>query len=249
MFKNPLVSPDILGVAAGASAGAALAIVLGMGIVETQIFAFVGGIAAVSLSYLISLKSRHSLTLSLVLTGTMISGLAQAFVAITKYMSGPNDTLPEITFWLMGSLTRANLESILFSLIPMVVGFVIILLHRWKLNLLMLSDSEAKSIGINPRRTKLLIIFAATLMSASAVCLGGLISFVGLIIPHISRFLFGADNRRVVPAAIGLGAGFLLIIDTLARTVFSVEIPLGIMTSIIGAPFFIGLIIMKKHRP
>ncbi len=248
MFKNPLVSPDILGVSAGASAGAAFAIVLGLGIIETQIFAFIGGIIAVGLSYLISQRSVHSKTLTLVLTGAMISGLAQALVAITKYVASPTDTLPEITFWLMGSLTRATFESILFNLIPMITGFVIIILYRWKLNLLMLSDSEAKSIGINPKRTKLVVIIGATLMSASAVCLGGLISFVGLIIPHISRFLFGANYRYVIPASIGLGAAFLLIIDTISRTLFTVEVPIGIMTSLVGIPFFISLILMKKQK-
>lgn len=245
MFKNPLVSPDILGVSAGASAGAALAITLGLGLLETQLFAFVAGLLSVCLTYLISLKSRHSHTLTIVLTGTMISGLAQAFVAITKYISSPNNTLPEITFWLMGSLTKASFEGILFSLIPMTIGFIIIYLYRWKLNLLMLSDSEAKSIGINPKRTKFFIILASTLLSASAVCLGGLIGFIGLIIPHIARFFFGANYRYVIPASIGLGAGFLLVIDTLARTIFSVEIPLGIMTALIGAPFFIVLIVTK----
>ena len=247
MFKNPLVSPDILGVSSGASAGAALAIVLGKSAIAIQIFAFIGGFLAVLFSYLISLKSRYSQTLSLVLTGTMIGALATAFVTILKYISNPNDALPEITFWLMGSLTKVTFENLHLSIFPMVIGFILIYFCRWKLNLLMLSDNEAKSIGINPKVTKLIIIIASTLLSASAVCLGGLIGWVGLIIPHITRFLFGANYQHVIPASCVLGALFLLIMDTIARSMFIVEIPLGVMTAFAGTPFFLALILVKNQ--
>lgn len=246
MFKNPLVSPDILGVSSGASAGAALAIVLGKSSVMIQIFAFIGGFIAVGFSYIISLKARHSQTLTLVLTGTMIGGLASAFVTILKYVSSASDTLPEITFWLMGSLTSVRFYNIKLSLAPMIIGFCLIFLYRWKLNLLMLSDSEAKSLGINPKKSKFIVILAATLLSASAVCLGGLIGWVGLIIPHITRYLFGANYQYVIPASAILGGLFLLIIDTLARSLFLIEVPLGVMTAFAGTPFFIALILYKN---
>lgn len=246
MFKNPLVSPDILGVSSGASAGAALAIFMGCNSITTQIYAFVGGFLAVGIAYLISLKSRLSPTLSLVLTGTMVGSLASAFVTALKYVANPSDTLADITFWLMGSLTKITYTHLSLALLPMVIGGGILLLYRWQLNLLSLSDSEAKSIGINPKRTKLIVIFAATLLSASAVCLGGVIGWVGLIIPHITRFLFGANYKYVVPASCVLGALFLLIMDTIARSLLMVEIPLGVMTAFAGTPFFLGLILFKR---
>ncbi|MFI3227024.1 MAG: iron ABC transporter permease [Clostridia bacterium] len=247
MFKNPLVSPDILGVSSGASAGAAFAIILGKSSLFIQIFAFLGGFIAVIMSYLISLKSRHSQTITLVLTGTMIGGLASAFVTVLKYVSTSDDKLSEITFWLMGSLNGVRFKNIQLAIFPMILGFLIIFLYRWKLNLLMFSDNEAKSMGINPKRTKFVVIFAATLLSASAVCLGGLIGWVGLIIPHITRFLFGANYHHVIPASAVLGALFLLIMDTIARSVFATEIPLGVLTAFAGTPFFIGLILWKNN--
>lgn len=247
MFKNPLVSPDILGVSAGASAGAALAIVLGYGAMMIQIYAFVFGFLAVCLSYTISLKSKHSKTLSLVLTGTMIGSLCSAFVTLIKYLANPSDALAEITFWLMGSLSKVTMSNVLISIFPMTLGFIIIFLYRWKLNLLMLSDHEAKSMGINPKKIRFILIIASTLMSASAVCLGGLIGWVGLIIPHIVRFIFGANYKYVIPASCGLGALFLLIIDTIARSTFSIEIPLGVLTAFCGTPFFLSLILFKSN--
>lgn len=247
MFKNPLVSPDILGVSSGASAGASIAIVMGKSLEIIQLFAFLGGLIAVLISYSISLKARHSQTLALVLTGTMIGSLASSFVSFLKFISNPNDSLIQITFWLMGSLNGMKFYNIKLCLFPMTIGFLLIFFNRFKLNLLMLSDNEAKSLGINPKKTKFIIILASTLLSASAVCLGGLIGWVGLIIPHITRFIFGANYQNVIPASAILGGLFLLIVDTLARSFWSVEVPLGILTSLIGVPFFLILILFKNN--
>lgn len=247
MFKNPLVSPDILGVSSGASAGAGIAIMQGKSLEIIQLYAFLGGLIAVLLSYLISLKSKHSQTLTLVLTGTMVGGLASAFVTILKYLSTSDDALSQITFWLMGSLNSVKMENLSLCIFPMFFGVFVIFLHRWKLNLLMFSDEEAKSLGINPKKTKAVIIFCATLLSASAVCLGGLIGWVGLIIPHITRFLYGANYNTVLPATAVLGGLFLVIIDTFSRSFFTSEIPLGVLTAFAGTPFFIGLILWKNN--
>lgn len=247
MFRNPLVSPDILGVSSGASLGAAFAILCGASNAVVQVSAFAGGIAAVASSYLISRKSAHSQTLSLVLTGSMIMALCNAGVTMIKYVADPNDVLQQITFWLMGSLTKTTMDPFAWSAAPMVAGLLVILILRWRINLLTLDEEEAKSLGINIRRYRLIFIIASTLLSASAVCLGGLIGWVGLMVPHMARALVGADYGRLIPASAMLGAGYLVLMDDVARSVLSMELPLGVVTSIMGAPFFVYLIIKKKE--
>ena len=232
MFRNPLVSPDILGVSSGASLGAA----------------FAGGVAAVAASYLISRKSAHSQTLSLVLTGTMIMSLCNAGVTMIKYVADPNDVLQQITFWLMGSLTKTTTKSFCWSVLPMIIGLSLIFIFRWQINLLTLDEEEAKSLGINVRKYRLIFIVASTLLSAAAVCLGGLIGWVGLMIPHLARALVGVDYRRLIPASAILGGGYLILVDDISRSLLSMELPLGVVTSIMGAPFFIYLIIKRKER-
>lgn len=248
MFRNPLVSPDILGVSSGASLGAAFAILNGASNWIVQLSAFAGGIIAVAASYLISRKSAHSHTLSLVLTGTMIMSLCNAGVTMIKYVADPNDVLQQITFWLMGSLTKTTMDAFAWSVIPMIIGLILIFVFRWQINLLTLDEEEAKSLGINIRKYRLIFIIASTLLSAAAVCLGGLIGWVGLMIPHLARALVGVDYSRLIPASAMLGGGYLILVDDLARSVFSMELPLGVVTSIIGAPFFIYLIIKRKER-
>lgn len=248
MFRNPLVSPDILGVSSGANLGAALAILRGAPNWLIQVSAFAGGVTAVAASYLISRKSAHSQTLSLVLTGSMVMSLCNAGVTMIKYISDPNDVLQQITFWLMGSLTKTNMASFRWSAIPMAVGLSVILLLRWRINLLTLEDEEARSLGINIRRSRLIFIAASTLLSAAAVCLGGLIGWVGLMVPHMARALVGADYKRLIPASAMLGAAYLVLMDDIARSVLSMELPLGVVTSIMGAPFFVYLIIKRKER-
>lgn len=248
MFRNPLVSPDILGVSSGAGLGAAFAILNGASGWMIQVSAFAGGILAVACSYLISRRSAHSQTLSLVLTGSIIMALCNSGVTMIKYVSDPNDVLQQITFWLMGSLTKSDMESVLFAMGPMVLGLAAVLLFRWRLNLLTLEDEEAQSLGIHVRRYRLFFILASTLLSAAAVCLGGLIGWVGLMIPHMARALVGADYGRLIPACGLLGAVYLLLMDDLARSLLSLELPLGVVTSIMGAPFFVYLIIKRKDR-
>lgn len=248
MFRNPLVSPDILGVSSGASLGAAFAILNGAANWMIQLSAFVGGVAAVAFSYLISRKSAHSQILSLVLTGSMVMALCNAGVTMIKYVSDPNDVLQQITFWLMGSLTKADMASFRWSALPMALGLTVILLLRWRLNLLTLEEEEARTLGIHVRRYRLVFIAASTLLSAAAVCLGGLIGWVGLMIPHMARALVGVDYSRLIPASAMLGAAYLVLMDDIARSVLSLELPLGVVTSIMGAPFFVYLIIKRKER-
>lgn len=247
MFRNPLVSPDILGVSSGASLGAAFAILCGVSGWLIQLAAFTGGIAAVAASYLISRRSAHSHTLSLVLTGSMIMALCKAGVTMIKYVADPNDVLQQITFWLMGSLTKTDTRAFLWSFFPMAAGLAAIFLLRWRINLLTLDEEEAKSLGINIRAYRLIFIAASTLLSAASVCLGGLIGWVGLMIPHMARRLAGADYGRLIPASAMLGAGYLVLMDDLARSLLSMELPLGVVTSIMGAPFFVSLIIQRKE--
>ena len=247
MFRNPLVSPDILGVSSGAGLGAALAILSGAPGWLVQLSAFCGGVAAVALSYLISRKSAYSQTLSLVLTGSMVMALCNAGITLIKYVSDPNSVLPQITFWLMGSLNGTSLEDLAWSAAPMAVGLAVIFALRWRINLLTLEEEEARSLGIDVRRTRLLFIAAATLLSAASVCLGGLIGWVGLMVPHMTRALAGADYRRLIPAGAMLGAAYLVLIDSIARSLLSLELPLGVVTSILGVPFFLYLTVRRKE--
>lgn len=248
MFRNPLVSPDILGVSAGAGMGAAFAIFLGLPYWYTQILAFLFGGLAVALAYIISTKSVHSQTLSLVLTGTMISSLCNAVVTLIKYIANPDDVLQQLTFWLMGSLTKVNMSSLAMSIVPMLAGLLVIGLLRWRINLLSLDDEEAQSLGINTKKYRLIFIIASTLLSASAVCLGGLIGWVGLMIPHLCRAVFGPDYGRLIPGCMLMGGLYLLIMDNLARSLLTLELPLGVVTAFMGAPFFVSLILRRKGR-
>lgn len=247
MFRNPLVSPDILGVSSGASLGAAIAILAGSPNWVVQLAAFVGGVLAVFMSYVISRKSPHSHTLSLVLTGSMVMALCNAGVTMIRYVADPNDVLQQITFWLMGSLTKTDTESFLWSGAPMALGMAVVLLLRWRLNVLTLDEEEARSLGVNVRRYRLIFIAASTLLSASAVCLGGLIGWVGLMVPHMARALVGADSGRLLPACAMLGGTYLVLMDDLARSLLSMELPIGVVTSIMGAPFFIYLILRRRE--
>ena len=229
MFRNPLVSPDILGVSSGASLGAAFAILNGASNWMIQLSAFAGGVAAVAASYL-------------------IMSLCNAGVTMIKYVADPNDVLQQITFWLMGSLTKTTTKSFCWSVLPMIIGLSLIFIFRWQINLLTLDEEEAKSLGINVRKYRLIFIVASTLLSAAAVCLGGLIGWVGLMIPHLARALVGVDYRRLIPASAILGGGYLILVDDISRSLLSMELPLGVVTSIMGAPFFIYLIIKRKER-
>lgn len=248
MFKNPLVSPDILGVSSGAGFGASIAILMGMNSYSIQLYAFLGGIFAVGISYIISTKSVGNKVLNLVLTGTMIMAIFNAGITLIKYIADPNDVLQQITFWLMGSLVKIDTKSVQIASVPIIIGVVIIYLLRWRLNLLTLEDEEAVSIGIDIKKYRLIFIISATLISASAVCLGGLIGWVGLMIPHIVRKIVGVNSSILIPATGMVGGMYLIVVDSLARSLLSLELPLGVITSILGAPFFIYLVLRGGNR-
>ncbi|NLT58329.1 MAG: iron ABC transporter permease [Clostridiales bacterium] len=248
MFKNPLVAPEILGVAAGAGLGASIAIAGGFPYYMTQVFAFVFGLAVVLIAYLISGRTTQLPTVSLVLAGVMLKTLCTSAISMIKYVADPTDALPAITFWLMGSLNKVTWDSLRFSLPMMAAGFLVLHLMRWRINLLTLDDEEAISLGANPRRDRIMVVVAATVLSAAAVCLGGIIEWVGFMIPHIARMLFGSEYKYIVPASTLLGALFLLAADGLARSLLVMELPLSVLTSFVGAPFFIFLILRRTGR-
>lgn len=247
IFNNPLVSPDILGVSSGASVGAAVSIFLGFNLFITQFVSFIFGLIAVFFSYLISTKSKLNKTTSLILCGTMIGSICTSSVSILKYCADPTDTLPSITFWLMGSLAKIDLQSIVISLIPIIVGLLILFLARWRINVLVLETSEAQSLGLDAKKWRLIIILAATIITSCAICLGGLIGWVGLMIPHIARFIFGNNYKYLIPSSTILGSLYLLLVDSFIRGVFNTEVPIGILTSLMGSPFFLFLIVQNPQ--
>ena len=243
LFRNPLVSPDILGVSSGAALGAVCGIFLSLPVVAIQGFAFAGGLGAVAVVTLVAQAVRGvDQTLVLVLTGVVVGALAGAATSLLKVMADPYDQLPAITFWLLGSLasiTPADLGPVLPAV---VVGLVPLVLLRWRINLLSLGDDEARALGVDAPRLRLVVIAAATLITAAVVAVAGVVGWVGLVIPHIARMLVGPSFATLLPAAAILGAGYLLLVDTLCRTLGTVEIPLGILTAVLGAPFFLWLL-------
>jgi iron complex transport system permease protein len=242
LFKNPLVSPDILGVSSGAGFGAALAILLSAGLLITQVSAFVFGIIAVTITYMLSRFYKSTPTLILILSGIIVAAFFTALISLTKYVADPYEKLPAITFWLMGSLGSVRYSDI-FMVGPVIIaGIAVLLLIRWRINLLAVGDDEARSLGIDTKRMSQVIIVCSTLVTAGAVCISGIVGWVGLVVPHLGRMLVGPDYKRLLPVTVLLGASYMLIIDDLARNLTSAEIPLGILTAIIGAPFFAYLL-------
>ncbi len=243
LFRNPLVSPDILGVSAGAGLGAVAGIFLSLPVAAIQASAFVGGMAAVGVVTLVGAMVRHAdRTLTLVLLGVVVGALAGAATSLLKVMADPYDQLPAITFWLLGSLASITTRDILPALPMVLIGLVPLALLRWRINVLSLGDDEARALGVEAGRTRFLVIAAATLITASVTALAGVVGWVGLVIPHIARMLVGPGFGRLLPASALIGAGYLLIVDTLARTIAAVEVPLGVLTAVIGAPFFVWLL-------
>ncbi len=243
LFRNPLVSPDILGVSAGAGLGAVTGIYLSLPVAAIQGMAFAGGIAAVTAVVLIAKSvERGDPTLVLVLSGVVLGALAGAATSLLKVLADPYDQLPAITFWLLGSLAAITPEDVLPVLPGVFLGLMPLFLLRWRVNLLTLGDEEALALGVNAPRLRLVIIVAATLVTAAVVAIAGVVGWVGLVVPHIARMLVGPSFGIVLPVSVLLGAGYLLLVDTLARTLTGAEIPLGILTAVIGAPFFIWLL-------
>jgi iron complex transport system permease protein len=242
LFANPLATPDTLGVAAGASFGAALGILFGLPSVGIQLMALLwGGVAVVIVLSVSRIKGVSSLIM-LILAGMVVGALFSAMVSLVKYVADPQDVLPSITYWLLGTMSGVNMTRLALGTPLMIAGTVVITLLRWRLNALSLHEDEAKSLGVNVRLTRVVVICASTAVTAAVISMCGLIGWVGLLIPHLSRMIFGSDNKYVIPSCIGLGALFMLVVDTIARSVMAAEIPVSILTSIIGAPFFIILL-------
>ena len=249
VFQNPLVSPDILGVSYGACVGAALAILLNLGgnTILVQLFAFVGGIITVFVTVSIpKLMHRHS-NVVMVLSGVIVGGFMSSILGLMKYVADPDTQLQEITYWQLGSIAKVDFDLLLYTAPVMIVAGIILLAMRWRLNLISLGEEEARSLGVDLRKERLIIIVAATILTASAVSVAGTIGWVGLIIPHMARRLVGADNKRLIPTVILGAMAFMLLIDLFARNISGWEVPLGVLTGLIGAPLF-GYILVRQRE-
>ncbi|MDP1537142.1 MAG: iron ABC transporter permease [Burkholderiales bacterium] len=240
LLRNPLVSPDILGVSAGAAVGAVLGIFLSLGLVAIQSMAFAGGLAAVGMVYVVARTVRgHDPLLVLVLAGVVLGALLGACVALMKYLADPYNQLPAITFWLLGSLASTDSHDLWVAAPLLLAGLLPLWLLRWRINVLSLDDEEARALGVSAGRIRLVVIVAATLMTSAAVAISGVIGWIGLVIPHFARLLTGPDFSKLLPVSVLLGAGFLVAVDTLARTMADIEIPLGVLTAFVGTPLFL----------
>lgn len=246
LFCNPLVNSGILGVSAGAGFGAALSILIFGQSNSTFLLAFIFGCVAVAMSYFIGRAYGTTSTIMLVLGGTVVSSIFGALISFLKYIADPYNHLPAITFWLMGSMASVSIQNIIPALVPMIIGIIGLFVLRWRINILSMGDMEAQALGINVSVTKGAIVVLATLATAGAVCISGIVGWVGLIIPHMARMILGSDNKIIIPASISIGAVFMVIVDTLSRSISGSEIPLGILTAILGGPFFIYL--LKKTK-
>ncbi len=247
LFRNPLVSSGILGVSHGAGFGAALAILMFyQSTWAIYVFAFAFGMLAVFLSYMIGRIYNTTPAIMLVLGGVIVSSIFAALISFTKYVADPYEQLPAIVFWLMGSLASARYQDILLAGIPMILGIAGLIALRWRINVLSMGDKEAHSLGVNVAVDKAMVIICATLATAGAVCVSGIIGWVGLIMPHIARMLVGNDNRVLIPASFSAGACFLVLVDNIGRVITGSEMPLGILTALVGGPFFVWL--LKKTK-
>lgn len=246
IFQNPLVSPDLLGVSNGAAVGAALAILLGLHSFGTQVLAFIVGLAAVMLSVLIPRLMGRSTNLTLVLAGVVVSGLMQAILGLLKYMADPDSQLQNIVYWQLGSLSKVTVNSFMSVLPMLLLGMLVLFIMRWRLTVLGLGDAAAQSMGINVTTERRIVVLCATVLTAASVCLSGTIGWIGLVVPHMARMLVGPNTRYSLPLSGLIGAIFLLIVDTLARTLSAGEIPLSILTGFIGTPIFIYILATRK---
>src|SRR5215470_7285626 len=243
LFRNPLVSPDILGASAGAALGAVFGIFISLGVFAIQALALAGGLVAVASVYAVGSAVRaRDPVLVLVLAGVVIGALLGAGVGLMKYVADPYNQLPAMTFWLLGSLAATGPSDLLPLFVPVALGTLVLLMLRWRMNVMSLPDEEARALGVPTGALRIAIVVAATLVTSASVATAGIIGWVGLVVPHIARTLVGPDFGRLIPAAAIIGGGFLLLIDTLARTAAPVEIPLGILTALVGTPFFIWLL-------
>lgn len=251
LFRNPMVSPDILGVSSGSGFGAALGILLSLPVAAVQALSLAGGITAVLAAVLVSraIGRGGDSALVLVLSGIVISSLFGALLSLLKYIADPLDKLPAITYWLMGSFADIRTGELGMAVAMVLAGAIPLLLVSWRLNVLSFGEEEARSLGLDTGRMRAAVIFCATLVTASMISVCGIIGWVGLVVPHISRFLAGANHRRLMPVSFLVGAAFMVAVDTVARSAASVEIPVGIITAVLGAPFFIWIMKRSSVRP
>jgi iron complex transport system permease protein len=245
IFQNPMAAPDILGATSGAAFGAALAIINEGNNLTITLSAFAFSLLTVTVVYLISKRAQGKKVLGLVLCGIMVSSLFTAATSYLKLVADPNDELQAITYWLMGSLSGATQKTVLMAFIPMAIGLIPLFFLRWRINVLTLGDEEARTMGINATHLRLIIILCATLVTAASVSVSGMIGWVGLVIPHLARMLVGNNYKHLMPATMLFGAVFMLIVDNVSRNLLQTEIPIGILTAFIGAPFFVYLITRK----
>lgn len=248
VFENPMAAPDFLGASSGAALGAALAIILGMNDVMITVMAFFMSLLTIVLVYMIGNRTKGNKTVGLVLAGLMVSALAQAGTSFIKLVADQTNELPEITYWLMGSLTGITGEDVLFAFIVTMIGLIPLLLIRWKINVLTIGEQEASTMGVRVDLVRAVSLVCATLITAAAVSISGMIGWVGLVVPHFCRKIVGNNYKFLLPATILTGAFFLLMVDNVSRNLFEVEIPIGILTAVIGAPFFIYLITKGGER-
>jgi iron complex transport system permease protein len=248
LFRNPLVAPDTLGVSSGAALGAVLGIFLGAGVVAIETAAFAGGLAAVGAVMLIASRlEAHEPLVTLILTGIVVASLLGAAISLLKYLADPYNELPAITFWLMGSFASASRQEVA-SLVPAVaLALVVLVALAWRINLLALPEDEARALGVNTRRLRAIVIAAATLATSASVAVSGIVGWVGLVVPHMARLVVGPEFSRLLPVAALFGAMFMLLIDTIARTMASIEIPPGILTAVVGTPVFIALLARARR--
>lgn len=246
LFRNPLVSPHILGVSAGAGFGAALAILFFGNILAVQVLSFVFGLAAVIATYGLSRVYRSTPVLMLVLSGIIVGSLFSACTSLLKYIADPLNNMPSIVFWLLGSLNNASNRDLMIAGPIIVIGIAILLLIRWRINLLSMGEEDARALGVDTGRLRVVVIICATMISAASVSIGGIIGWIGLVIPHIGRLLAGPDNRVLLPVVVLVGGSYLVTVDTIARTAMETEIPIGILTALVGAPIFAYL--LRKNR-
>src|SRR6266568_7919396 len=243
LFRNPLVSPDILGASSGAALGAVIGIFFSLGVIGIESLAFAGGLAAVAAVYVIgSLLRARDPILVLVLTGVVVGALLGAGVGLVKYLADPYNQLPAMTFWLLGSLAATTVADLVPLGGPIAIGTIVLVALRWRMNVMSLPEEEARTLGVATGPLRIAIVAAATLVTSASVATSGIIGWIGLVVPHLARALVGPDFPRLLPTAALLGGGYLLFIDTPARTAAPVEIPLGILTAVIGTPFFIWLL-------
>ncbi len=247
IFQNPMAAPDILGATSGAAFGAALAILNRGNSTAITISAFVFSLLSVLLVYFVSQRARGNKLLGLILCGIIISSLFSASTSYLKLVADPSDQLPAITYWLMGSLSGTTWDTVSMAIIPMALGLVVLYLLRWRINVLTLGDQEARTMGINATQLRLIMIVSATLVTAASVSVSGMIGWVGLVIPHLARMLVGNNYKYLMPATMLFGAIFLLIVDNISRNLLQTEIPIGILTAFIGAPFFVYLITKRSE--